>query len=49
MKVVKHFKLMLDARATAALGQQIEIVLENAAEVGVRVRDAELVPWPAFK
>ena len=48
MKVIKHFKLMLYAGAPAGLGEQIEVVLENAAKVGVRVGDAELVSRPAL-
>jgi hypothetical protein len=49
VKVVKHFKLMLGARASARLGEQVEVVLENTAKVGERVGDAELVPWPTLE
>ncbi len=48
VKVVEHFELVLDARAAPRLGEQVEIVLENAAKVGVRVGDTELVSGPAL-
>jgi hypothetical protein len=40
VKVVKHFQLVLDARAASSLSQQIEVVLEHAAKVGVRVGES---------
>jgi hypothetical protein len=49
VEVVKHFQLVLGARAASSLCEQIEIVLEHAAEVGVGVGDAELVRWPALE
>ena len=49
MKVVKHFDLMLDAQGPPPERQQVDVVLENLAKVGVRVCDAELVALPALE
>jgi len=46
---MKHFQLMLDAWAPSSLSDQVNVVLENAAKVGVSVGDAELVSRPAFE
>ena len=49
MKVVEHFNLVLRDWPSPSLRQQVDVVLENLAQVGVRVSDAELVRWPAFE
>ncbi len=49
VKVVKHFDLMLDAQGPPPERQQVDVVLENLAKVGVRVCDAELVALPALE
>jgi hypothetical protein len=49
VKVVKRFELVLHSQTPPRLSEQIDVILENAAKVGVGVCDAELVPWPAFE
>jgi len=49
MKVVKRFQLVLDQQAPVPLGDQIDVVFENATKVGVRIGDAELVRWPTLE
>jgi hypothetical protein len=46
MEVVERFELVLDAQAAPAQGKQIEIVLQHLAEVGIGIRNSELVAWP---
>ena len=49
VKVVKHFDLMLDTQAPPPEREQVKVVLEDAAKIGVRIGDTELVPLPALE
>ena len=49
MKVVKRFQLVLDQQAPVPLGDQIDVVFENATKVGVRIGDAELGRGPTLE
>jgi hypothetical protein len=43
VNVIEHFNLMLGAKAPPIERAQVEVVLENFAQIGVGVLDAELV------
>ena len=48
VEVVKHFHLVLGSR-TAADVEQVEVILQNLAQVGVRIGDPKLIVIPTLK
>jgi hypothetical protein len=49
VKVVEHLNLVLRTRNSSALRQQIDIVLQDTAEIREGAADAEFVARPAFE
>ena len=47
MEVVEHFDLVLGPQSSEC--ERVEVILQNLADVGVRIRDAEFVSWPALE